>query len=168
VPRWRQRRCGLHAAYWPNSVSGPGTSDLRYQWCSGASGVGTFLVRLWQATRQERFRQLAHEAAVTVHRGRWLSGVPVCHGAAGNGEFLLDLAAASQGPYREWAEELAACLYLRAAYRQGRLVVVPDQRGVDLNLDYGTGLAGVVGYLMRMVHGGPRWWMVDPLPPGAA
>jgi lantibiotic modifying enzyme len=39
------------AAYWPNRVSGPDPkSDLRYHWCSGASGVGTFLIRLWRAT----------------------------------------------------------------------------------------------------------------------
>jgi hypothetical protein len=148
------------AVYWPNEVTGPGGSDLRYHWCSGASGVGTFLLRLWLATGEARYRDLAHQAAVTVRRVRWLSGVPACHGLAGNGEFLLDLAATVDGPYREWAEEIAACLYLHSAWRDGRRVVVPDSG--RLNLDFNTGLAGVVGFLLRLRHGGTRWWMVDP------
>jgi lantibiotic modifying enzyme len=156
------------SAYWPNDLTGPDSSDLRYHWCSGASGVGTFLLRLWQATGQQQYLELAHEAAVTVRRGRWFSGVSACHGLAGNGEFLLDLAAAT-GPderYRGWAEELAACLHARAVRRAGRWVV-PDRPGPGLNLDFNTGLAGVVGYLLRLRHGGPRWWMVDPATPGA-
>lgn len=149
------------AAYWPNDISGPSTSDLRYHWCSGASGVGTFLVRLWQATGDARYRELAHEAAVTVHRGRWFSGIAACHGLAGNGEFLLDLAEATgEEQYRTWAEELATCLYVRAAQRNGRLVTGDDQASTA-NLDFNTGVAGAVGFLLRLRHGGPRWWMVD-------
>jgi serine/threonine protein kinase len=147
------------AAYWPNDVTGPAAGDLRYQWCNGASGVGTFLVRLWQHTGAEIYRQLAHEAAVMVRRGRWLVGVSQCHGLSGNGEFLLDLAAAGNpdDPYRGWAEELAGCLYAKHARRNGRIVVSDN----ELNLDFGTGFAGVVGFLLRLRHGGPRWWMCD-------
>jgi serine/threonine protein kinase len=149
------------AAYWPTGLAGPDRSDLRHHWCSGASGVGTFLLRLWLATGEVRHRDLAHEAAVAVRRSRWLSGVSTCHGLAGNGEFLLDLADAAGGPYRHWAEELAACLYLRSVRCGRRLVVLPDPAG-PANLDFGTGLAGVVGYLLRLRYGGPRWWMADP------
>jgi hypothetical protein len=40
--------------------------------------------------------------------------------------------------------------------------------GARLNLEFNTGLAGVVGSLLRLCHGGPRWWMVDrPAGPGA-
>lgn len=148
------------AAYWPNDLAGPEPSDLRYQWCHGASGVGTFLLRLWQATGEPRYRELAHLAALMVRRGRWLTGVSACHGLAGNGEFLLDLAAAADGPYHAWAEELAACLYVRGTLRHGNLVVA-DEPNVDLNLDFNTGLGGVVGYLLRLRYGGPRWWMAD-------
>lgn len=149
-------------AYWPNDVAGPDPSDLRYYWCSGASGVGSFLLRLWQATGESRYRELAHEAAVMVRRGRWLTGVSVCHGLAGNGEFLLDLAdATGDRRYQDWAEEVAACIDLRSARRDGRLVVVPDPLSVDLNFDFSGGLAGAVGFLLRLGHGGPRWWTVD-------
>ncbi len=148
-------------AYWPNSVSGAqAEDDLRYHWCSGASGVGTFLVRLWRATGEPAYLDLAHEAAVMVHRGRWTSGAAACHGLAGNGEFLLDMADAAAGDYRAWAEELAGCLHARHAVRDGRMVV-PDELNAAANLSYNTGLAGVVGFLLRLRYGGPRWWMAD-------
>jgi hypothetical protein len=156
------------AAYWPNSFSGPAPEDLRYHWCSGASGVGTFLVRLWQATNEESYLALAREAAVTVHRGRWHSGFAACHGIAGNGEFLIDMADVSAtGPYRAWAEEMAAHLYARHAQRDGNAVPT-DELAKDVNLAYNTGLAGTVGFLLRLQHGGPRWWMVDDVVTGTA
>jgi hypothetical protein len=148
------------AAYWPDSFSGPADGDLRYHWCSGASGVGTFLVRLWQATNGDAYLQLAREAAVAVHQSRWLAGFAACHGTAGDGEFLLDMAAATTGPYRRWADELAANLYARHAIRDGNAVAV-DELTNEVNLAYNTGLSGVVGFLLRLRHGGPRWWMVD-------
>lgn len=153
------RRGGI--TYWPNDVSGPSESDLRYHWCSGASGVGTFLWRLGRATGDERYLGLAHEAAATVRQGRWFSGVAACHGLAGNGEYLLDLAADGDGPYREWAEEIAACLYAKHVRRGGRAIPAD---GSEVNLDYAGGLAGVVGFLLRLEYGGPRWWMVDRSP----
>lgn len=147
-------------AYWPNGPSGPDESDMRYHWCSGASGVGTFLVRLWQATGDPLYRELAHEAAVSLRRTRWQQLLPACHGLPGNGEFLLDLAAAGDGPYRDWAEEFAAAIYVRLAERHGRLVGSDEPDG-RVFLDFNTGYAGVVGFALRLVHGGPRWWMVD-------
>lgn len=154
------------AAYWPNDVSGPDESDMRYFWCSGASGVGTFLARLGRATGEARYRELAHAAALTVRRARWLAGLPACHGLPGNGEFLLDLAAAEPavaggGRYRRWAEELAAAIYVRLGVWQGRLVGSDEPDG-RVFVDFNSGYAGVVGFALRLVHGGPRWWMVDP------
>lgn len=147
--------------YWPNDISGPSGSDLRFHWCSGASGVGTFLLRLWRAGAGEEYRRLAEEAAVTVRRGRWHYGVSICHGLAGNAEFLVDLAEAGAGDhYREWAAELAACLYARHTLRDGLMVVTDDRTG-RVSLDFGVGLAGVAAFLLRLCHGGPRWWMVD-------
>jgi lantibiotic modifying enzyme len=148
-------------AYWPNNVGAPRPEeDLRYHWCSGASGVGTFLVRLGRASGDQGYLGLAHEAAVMVHRGRWVSGTSVCHGLAGSGEFLLDMADAVGGDYRAWAEELAGCLYASHAVRDGRMIA-PDEANAAANLSYNTGLSGVVGFLLRLQHGGPRWWMAD-------
>ncbi len=149
-----------HGAYWPNNVSGPHPSDLRLFWCHGAAGVGTFLVRLWEQTGDQRYRELVHEAARTVRRGRWISGISACHGLAGNGCFLLDAAAACDGPYHEWAQELAVGLHLKVARRHGRMVVM-DEHDTSVNMDFNTGLAGVVGFLLRLRHGGASWWIAD-------
>jgi lantibiotic modifying enzyme len=48
------------AAWWP---SGESAGTRMRHWCSGGSGVGTFLIRLWMSTGQRRFRDLAEAAA---------------------------------------------------------------------------------------------------------
>jgi len=85
---------------------------------------------------------------------------PACHGLPGSGEFLLDLAAADGGPYRDWAQEVAASIYVRLGERNGRLVGSDELDG-RVFFDFNTGYAGVVAFALRLVHGGPRWWMVD-------
>ncbi|MGA2010722.1 MAG: class IV lanthionine synthetase LanL [Solirubrobacteraceae bacterium] len=147
-------------ALWPEA---PGAATTRsaasVHWCNGASGIGTFLVRLWLADGDERYRRLAELAAVAVYRRRWQGSAVSCHGVAGGAEFLLDLAAAGCGDrYRVWAQELAACIYLRHARLGGRRVV-GDETQRSVTADFNTGLAGVLGLLLRLSHGGPRWFM---------
>jgi serine/threonine protein kinase len=138
-------------------VSEPARASVH--WCSGASGVGTFLVRLWLAGGDDRHRRLAELAAVAVYRRRWHGSPATCHGVAGNAEFLLDLAAAGCGErYRDWADEMAACIYVRHACRRGRRVVA-DETQRSVTVDFNTGLAGVLALLLRLSHGGPRWFM---------
>ena len=36
-----------------------------------------------------------------------------------------------------------------------------DELGPTINLDFNTGLGGVAGFLIRLRHGGTRWFMVD-------
>jgi hypothetical protein len=38
--------------------------------------------------------------------------------------------------------------------------VVPDSSG-EITAGYGTGLAGVLSFLLRLRHGGRRPWMTD-------
>ncbi|MEC3992481.1 lanthionine synthetase LanC family protein [Actinacidiphila sp. DG2A-62] len=146
--RWRDGR---------DSAFGQG---MLYHWCSGASGVGTFLIRLWRAHGDPRFRQLAEEAGAAVRHARWVSPSATCHGLAGNGHFLLDLADAVGGPYRAWADDLAACLYTRHGLADGRRVL-PDESGAEVRADHQTGLSGCVDFLLRLAHGGPRPWLAD-------
>jgi rhamnogalacturonyl hydrolase YesR len=148
-------------AWWPDDT--PGESDMRRwpHWCNGSSGIGTFLVRLWSATGEQRFRDLAHAAAIAVRRDRWHSPVAACHGLAGDGDFLLDLAdLTGDRRYHDWAGELAAVMYARHGIRHGR-VVLPDESGVAVTAGYGVGLSGALGFLLRLRHGGPRFWMND-------
>ncbi|WDT88690.1 hypothetical protein H0E86_21100 [Streptomyces sp. SCSIO-PteL053] len=139
-------------------------------WCSGSSGIGTFLVRLWARTGDERYREAAVGAAAGVRDAMWLSSPAACHGLAGNAEFLLDMSAALGDPrYREQAGELAACIHTRAVRRDG-LLVVPDESLEAVTGGYQTGAAGTVGMLLRLRDGGPRLWMPDTpdlfAPPG--
>ncbi|MFI8199691.1 class IV lanthionine synthetase LanL [Streptomyces sp. NPDC085942] len=130
-------------------------------WCSGSSGIGTFLVRLWAETGDERHREAAVLAAAAVREAMWLSSPAACHGLAGNAEFLLDMSAVlGDLRYRDQAGELAACIHTRAVRRDG-LLVVPDESLEAVTGGYQTGVAGTVGMLLRLREGGPRLWMPD-------
>lgn len=148
------------AAWWRARPGDPPAMRLLH-WCHGASGVGSFLARLAAATGQERFRELAELAGVAVRRARWQGSPAACHGLAGNGDFLLDLAAELDEPrYRAWAGDLADGVFAQHAVRDGRWLV-PDDTGKGVAADFGGGLAGVLAFLIRLRHGGPRLWMAD-------
>ncbi|MCF3102042.1 class IV lanthionine synthetase LanL [Streptomyces roseoverticillatus] len=148
-------------AVWPK---GPGRTERQGLdfWCNGASGIGTALVRLWEATRDPLFREYAERAARAVHRDRWRVGTGACHGVAGNAQLLVDLAdMTGDATYRTRAAEAAYCLYARAAaLRDGRLVV-PDDTLREFCVSYQVGLAGALDLLLRLKHGGDRPWMTD-------
>jgi hypothetical protein len=116
--------------------------DLTRHWCSGSSGVGTFLHRLGANT-------LAEQAAVAVRAHRWRSSPCVCHGLSGDGEFLLDLG--------HDVSDLVTVLRTRAVLKSGR-AVLPDETQLKFVVNYATGLAGPLGFLLRARHGGPRPW----------
>ncbi|MFI7601324.1 class IV lanthionine synthetase LanL [Actinoplanes sp. NPDC049681] len=144
------------AAYWP---SGQTKQVGMTSWCSGASGVGTFLLRLGARTGDERFTELALQAATAVYRSRWHAGPAQCHGLAGDGEFLLDVAdVTGDDTYRDRARDLAVSIYGRHALRDGRMLA-PDELLDAVTADYNTGLAGVVAFLLRLEFGGDRMWL---------
>ncbi|MFE4580255.1 class IV lanthionine synthetase LanL [Streptomyces chartreusis] len=148
------------AAFWPTGEEPQPIRTRMAHWCSGSSGVGTFLLRLWCATGDEHHRVLAEQAAVAVRRMRWFASPAACHGLAGDGEFLLDMASTFGSDYRQWAAELAQCLHARRTKRASR-EVVPDETHLDVVADYQTGLSGALGLLLRLHYGGPRLWMPD-------
>jgi hypothetical protein len=151
---------GPWGARWRTDLAGRPGAGMLHHLCSGASGIGTFLLRLWTATGDRQSLALAEEAAAAAYRARWTGGTAVCHGLAGDGDFLLDMAQAVGGPYQGWAEELAACLHARHVLRDGRMVI-PDESGTHVSLDYGIGLTGVISFLLRLRHGGPRLLLAD-------
>ncbi|MFF2076253.1 class IV lanthionine synthetase LanL [Kitasatospora sp. NPDC058162] len=150
-------------AWWPQSAADPGHIRLSH-WCSGSSGAGSFLLRLWRATGDAEALRLGRAAGRAVLAGRWHSGVSACHGLAGDGEYLLDLAEATDDrEFRSGAHELARLIAARAALRDG-LLVLPDETGTGCAAAYGTGTAGPLAFLLRLRHGGPRLWL-DPAAP---
>ncbi|WP_198586969.1 class IV lanthionine synthetase LanL [Glycomyces xiaoerkulensis] len=143
------------AAYWPTG----GKSSRLTRWCTGSSGIGTYLVRAWDATGDDRYGKLAAQAAAGVHRGRWRTGTAQCHGLAGDSEFLLDLAdRTGDEAYRSWARDCVDAVYARAATRDGR-TLPSDESGTDVTADYGVGVSGVLSLLLRLRHGGSRLWL---------
>ncbi|MFD8755465.1 class IV lanthionine synthetase LanL [Kitasatospora sp. NPDC059577] len=155
---------GRESAWWPQSADDPEHVRLAH-WCSGSSGAGSFLLRLWRSTGDTEALGLARAAGRAVLAARWHGGASACHGLAGDGEYLLDLAEATGEPgFRTGAEQLATLLAARAALRDG-LLVLPDETGTGCAPAYGTGTTGPLAFLLRLRHGGPRLWL-DPVPPG--
>jgi hypothetical protein len=147
-------------AWW---AAGPTDRTRLPHWCSGSSGVGTFLLRLYAVTGEQRFGDLAAAAAKAAYRARFQSGPAACHGLAGDGQYLLDAAGVfGDSRYRAWAEELVPLLAARSGVRDG-LALAPDETGRTVVADYNVGLAGVVDFLHRLRHGGPRPFMADRL-----
>lgn len=140
-----------------------GSPDLARHWCSGSSGVGTFLARLWSATGgcDDVTRELVEGAALAVRAGRVSDSPATCHGLAGNAEFLLDVAelTGDEG-HRAGAELLVEHLAAQAVLRDGRLLV-PDENRKNVLAEYATGLAGSLSLLLRMRAGGPRAWLPE-------
>ncbi|MFS1297532.1 class IV lanthionine synthetase LanL [Streptosporangium longisporum] len=148
-------------AWWPTLAEEPRTlRPRRPHWCSGSSGIGSFLVRYWRATGEAGALRLARQAAVAAHRTRWQTGTVPCHGLPGEGEFLLDMAAfTGEDRYLRQAGDLAGCLRARAVSRSGR-TLVPDPFSTVVPTFLG-GTAGVVAFLLRLRHGHARPWMLD-------
>jgi Lanthionine synthetase C-like protein/Protein kinase domain len=143
---------------WPAERGGDAgkINPMRLHWCNGASGIGTFLIQLWQATGEEQFGRLARQAGQTVRVNRWQHSPTLCHGLAGGGEFLLDLHRAfPDGGHRQAAEQVAEALVSRNVLRGGRLVLA-DETAMRIVADYGTGLAGALGFLLRLRTGRDR------------
>ena len=140
---------------------------FRAHWCRGSSGVATFLVRLWWFTGQEAALAVARDAARAVLAGRAGAHACMCHGLAGDGELLLDLAAATAEPqYTRAAWSIASQLWSMRARRDGRWLVPDEKYGTAIGVDYGVGSSGVAAFLLRLLHGGRRPWMADDVPHG--
>ncbi|MDL4814176.1 class IV lanthionine synthetase LanL [Actinomadura opuntiae] len=151
------------SAMWGAGTGDPPTAPY---WCHGASGIGTFLVRLGAATGEARFLQAADLSARAVTDQSWRAVLGQCHGLAGNGDFLLDMAdVIGDARHRAAAWRLARIIVANRAHRDGR-IVLPDERG-DVSTSWGEGLSGVLAFLVRLRYGAERLWMADGAP-GAA
>ncbi|MFE0700973.1 class IV lanthionine synthetase LanL [Streptomyces sp. NPDC058872] len=144
------------AAQWPAQSGDVPTAAY---WCHGAAGIGSFLVRLWQATGDDRFGDLARRSTHAVAERSSRAALAQCHGLAGNGDFLLDMADATGDPsYRALAAEVARLVLTEGARRRGH-IVFPTEYG-DVSTSWSDGSAGILAFLLRLRHSGPRHWMV--------
>ncbi|MFE0648480.1 class IV lanthionine synthetase LanL [Streptomyces sp. NPDC059534] len=145
-------------AQWPAQSGDVPTAPY---WCHGAAGIGTFLVRLWQAGGDDRFGELAHRSTYAVAERSSRAALTQCHGLAGNGDFLLDMAdATGDFEYRAMAEDVAHLILAERAHRHDH-VVFPNEYG-DVSTSWSDGSAGILAFLLRIRHTDPRHWMVQP------
>lgn len=145
------------AVQWPTQAGDVPTAPY---WCHGAAGIGTFLVRLWQVTGDDRYAELARGAARAVVERASRAPLAQCHGLAGNGDFLLDLASATGDPsYHAMAEDLARLIATERAHRDGH-VVFPTEYG-DVSTSWSDGSAGILAFLLRTRHTDSRHWTVQ-------
>ncbi|MDX8030572.1 lanthionine synthetase LanC family protein [Lentzea sp. BCCO 10_0856] len=75
---------------WPHK---PGQDTVWSHWCNGAAGVGILMHTLAQHTNDDEFHNAAAKAGRAITTARPFGSVCRCHGLAGDGDFLLDLAA---------------------------------------------------------------------------
>ncbi len=146
------RRDGM--ATWGSSPERP-DPGLTY-WCNGSSGVATFLSRHAAATGDQD-QQLLGEAALSLVRNKWKSGISYCHGLSGDADLLLDLAETTSERYRDWAGDLLRCMWARRVTDTlgPALSDEPGQVVPDFNVGYG----GPLTVLLRLRHGGARSWL---------
>ncbi|MDX3078080.1 class IV lanthionine synthetase LanL [Streptomyces sp. MI02-7b] len=154
VPTGPETSVEAEAAWWP---AGPHIAAVSEYWCHGSSGVGTFMARLWEETRDDRFLTTADQAAAAVAYGVPFAPAGACHGLAGQGHFLLDMAELkSNGPYLSWAEHCAAVVSAQAVHKGDRHLVAFGESGADHS--HASGAAGSASFLLRLLHGGGRPW----------
>ncbi len=134
---------------WPHS---PRNSVIWPHFCNGASGVGTFLARLYAQTGAPAYAAAAEKAAVAAFHGCRTTQSGVCHGIAGEGDFLLDLYQISADPqHLSQAANLAQLLLHRSRLVGERLLWETD--GTPLTTaDLMVGNAGVGAFLLRLAH----------------
>ncbi|MFE5549760.1 class IV lanthionine synthetase LanL [Streptomyces sp. NPDC056534] len=147
---------GTTGALWPRSTSDPGETENGMYWCSGAAGIGSFLIRLWAATQEQRFADYAEQAAATVAHNPWPKPPGACCGLSGAGHFLLDMADhTSQDIYRNQARAIAAVIDTRTTTASRS----PGKR--DPDYCYQSGIAGILRFHLRLRHGGPHPWIPE-------
>ncbi|MFD0903428.1 class IV lanthionine synthetase LanL [Actinomadura sediminis] len=140
--------------------AGAGDAPTAPYWCHGASGIGSFLVRLGAATGDARFLEAAELSARAVTGHAWRAVLGQCHGLAGNGDFLLDMAELTgDDRHRAAAWRLGRTIVAARAHRDGRLVL-PDEQG-EVSATWGDGMSGMLGFLLRLRYGSPRLWTVE-------
>ena len=141
---------------------GPGDVPTAPYWCHGSAGIGSFLARLHRASGDDRFGTAAQMSAQAVMQDSWRGSLGQCHGLAGNGEFLLDMAErADRARYEALAHQLARIIFSARAYREGQ-VVFPHEHG-GFSATWGDGVSGILSFFLRLRHRSPRLWMVDAL-----
>ena len=125
----------------------------RVQWCHGAPGIGLFAIRTFEAIGAASLRELAeHCAEATYAAGDVKANASQCHGLAGNGELLIEVARVL-GQER-WMQHAIKFGHMALAYREdlnGRSRWLSDEPG-EYGPDFMTGSAGTGHFFLRLAR----------------
>ncbi|MDX8142143.1 lanthionine synthetase LanC family protein [Lentzea sp. BCCO 10_0061] len=130
---------------WPHK---PNSDTVWSHWCNGAAGVGILLHALARHTGDDDLTRGAIAAGRAITTARPFGSTCRCHGLAGDGDFLLDLAAEHE-EFHEGAVHIGRKLdALR--FRDGFAVKwAPEGLGVP-RPDYMRGYTGVHAFRLRL------------------
>ncbi|MCT2587062.1 class III lanthionine synthetase LanKC N-terminal domain-containing protein [Actinophytocola gossypii] len=120
-------------------------------WCNGAAGVGALLLSAGLASGDPALIDAARRAGRAITRGRAYGSTCRCHGLAGDGDFLLDLAARADhdGEFRRGAETIGRKLdALR--FRDGFAWKWAHEGGGEPRPSYMRGYLGVHAFRLRL------------------
>ncbi|HEY2575059.1 MAG TPA: class IV lanthionine synthetase LanL [Streptosporangiaceae bacterium] len=124
-------------------------SPLAASWCQGLTGIGQTLAHAGEVLHDPVLTSLArHAADACVALLPRLSGLGACCGAAGVGNFLVDLAAADER-YLEAAYDVAAHMLRRSAGPPGRPVFTESDPD-SFSASWAAGLAGMLTFFRRL------------------
>ena len=130
-------------------------APIAVSWCQGLAGIGPVLLRAGVTLNDQAFNDLADEAAlICIAYVPRLSVLGRCCGAAGVGNFLIELAVARQDE-RYWQAALAVGrqMLLRSGGTPGHPVFVedaPDRSGIA----WAFGIAGLLPFFRRLARAG--------------
>jgi serine/threonine protein kinase len=132
---------------WPRL---PGEMPRGAFWCHGASGIGRFLLHVFNAGLREDGLDLVSRVAETVHRGTRWADPTQCHGLSGNIEFLIDLYQSTNNPkHLQAARSLASILETFSREENGVLFWESDLPE-SCTPDYLFGYSGIALALTRL------------------
>ncbi len=134
-------------------------------WRWGAAGLGTAVVRFLKVVGESEYRDVLDKLIVDADR-KYTIFPSRFFGLAGLGDFFLDMAQLDDGRdaemYIEKARKAAAGILLFQVQRPTG-IAFPGEELMRLSCDYGTGSAGILLFLHRLIHGGPSPFMLDAL-----
>jgi tRNA A-37 threonylcarbamoyl transferase component Bud32 len=139
------------------AARGPAASPLAASWCQGLTGIGQTLLHGSVVLQAPGLATLARQAAeVCIALVPRQGTLGQCCGAAGVGNFLIDLALLDQDErYWDDALKVAAHLLLRSAGPAHHPILTDPAPG-SFGASWAAGLAGLLTFFRRLAdRGGP-------------
>jgi lantibiotic modifying enzyme len=135
----------------PKSVQNCGVA-----WCHGAPGIGLSRLRVFELTKDQKSAQEAEIASATTMRYLAMpqtaqAGYSLCHGCAGNADFLLESARVlKNGAFRRAAEQIGRQGI--ASFEQSRTPWPCGVLGGGETPNLLLGTAGISLFYLRLEH----------------